>query len=147
MLFSYLPKYLLFQAEKLASFLRNPKIHPQTAAELAFVHQIYPREKIKKHLEIIHIIFNFGKENKIPQPLCLYGLCDAGYYSAMMGYFLTDHRDEKKRFRDEAMNFAKTAEKFEKLLPIEVVQPEIWKRAQEKLATPIVYLNHGKWDI
>ena len=50
-----------------------------------------------------------------------------------------------KGFKDEVMTFAKTAEKFEKLLPKEVTNSilgfEIWRIAQKRLDKPIVYMK------
>ena len=50
-----------------------------------------------------------------------------------------------KRFKDEVMTFAKTAEKFEKLLLKEVTNSnlgfETWKIAQKRLDKPIVYMK------
>jgi hypothetical protein len=64
----------------------------------------------------------------------------------MIGYGLSaDHRNYRRRFKDEAMTFAKTAEKFEKLLPKEVTNSnlgfEIWRMAQKRLDKPIVYMK------
>ena len=64
----------------------------------------------------------------------------------MIGYGLSaDHRNYRRRFKDGAMTFAKTAEKFEKLLPKEVADSslgfEIWRMAQKRLDKPIVYMK------
>ena len=85
-------------------------------------------------------MFNHGREKKA-QPLGLYGLVNAGYESSMIAYGLSaDHRNYRKRFKDEAMTFAKTAEKFEKLLPKEVTNSnlgfEVWRIAQKELEKP-----------
>ena len=74
------------------------------------------------------------------------GLVNAGYESSMIAYGLSaDHRNYRKRFKDEAMNFAQTAEKFEKLLPKEVTNSnlgfEIWRIAQKRLEKPLVYMK------
>ena len=74
------------------------------------------------------------------------GLVNAGYESSMIGYGLSaDHRNYRMRFKDEAMTFAKTAKKFEKLLPKEITNSnlgfEIWNIAQKELNKPIVYMK------
>jgi len=123
----------------------NPSKQYKNEWDFPFVHRVYPIEKCKKHLEIIHLLFNHGREKKA-QPLGLYGLVNAGYESSMIAYGLSaDHRNYRKRFKDEAMTFAQTAEKFEKLLPKEVTNSnlgfEIWRIAQKRLEKPLVYMK------
>ena len=107
-------------------------------ADLSLIHQNYSLEKCKKHLEIIHILFNHGQEKKF-QPVCLHGLLETGYHATVLGYLLTEHRGEKKKFQQEALSFIKTAEKFEKLLGKEIVQPEVWLDRKKRWSTPIMY--------
>ena len=49
-------------------------------------------------------------------------------------FHITEHKYQRKLFEKEALNFAKCAEKFEKVLGSEFVKPEVWKSRQNTLA-------------
>ena len=52
----------------------NPSKKPyKNEWDFPFIHRVYPIEKCKKHLEIIHLLFNHGKEKKAQ--LVLSGKC------------------------------------------------------------------------
>ena len=63
-------------------------------------------------------------------------LLQDGFEVAEGGYLYELHNKNKScsccsKFKEKAENFAKTAEKFHKLLGKEFVKPEIWKRRQD----------------
>ena len=63
-------------------------------------------------------------------------LLQDGFEVAEGGYLYELHNKNKScsccsQFKEKAENFAKTAEKFHKLLGKEFVKPEIWKRRQD----------------
>ena len=103
--------------------------------DIAKIKRIFPLEKCRKHLKIIHLLYKHGIEKKAQAP-CMYDLLESGYRSAMVGFLLSeipDDYDKKKQYRDEALKFAKAALKFEKILPKEFVDPAKLKRNIEKL--------------
>ena len=103
------------------------------------IKRFFSIEKCRNYLKIIHLLFNHGREKKAQAPW-LFKILARGYRCAMIGFLLTDdHRNYKKKYRDEALNFAKTALKFEKLLPKEIVDPERWKSIVEDLERPLCY--------
>ena len=100
--------------------------------DIANIKRIFPLEKCRKHLKIIHLLYKHGIEKKAQAP-CMYDLLESGYRSAMVGFLLTGDYSNKKQYRDEALKFAKTALKFEKILPKEFVDPAKLKNNLEKL--------------
>lgn len=94
--------------------------------DIANIKRIFPLEKCRKHLK------KHGIEKKAQAP-CMYDLLESGYRSAMVGFLLTCDYSNKKQYRDEALKFAKTALKFEKILPKEFVDPAKLKKNIEKL--------------
>ena len=113
--------------------------------DIAKIKQHYPLEKCRKHLELIHLLFNHGKEKKVGSAICLFELLQKGYRSAMMGFVLTgDHRNYKKQFKNDALNFAKAAIKFVKILPKECVDEASLKRIIEDLELPLCYPSYSK---
>ena len=113
--------------------------------DIAKIKQHYPLEKCRKHLELIHLLFNHGKEKKVGSAVCLFKLLERGYLAAMMGFVLTgDHRNYKKQFKNDALNFAKAAIKFVKILPKECVDEASLKRIIEDLELPLCYPGYSK---
>ena len=103
------------------------------------IKRIFSRKKCQRYLKIIHLLFNHGRQKKAQAPW-MFDLLVNGYRCAMIGFLLTDnHRNYRKKYRDEALNFAKTALKFEKLLPKEIVDPERLKSIVEDLERPLCY--------
>ena len=116
--------------------LRTMEPHPE---DLFNINRIYPLKKCRKHLEIVHLLFNHGREKKVDS-LCLSALVDIGFLSASLGLLLTsDHRSYKQSFRNEALQFCKIAVKFGRILPKQLMDEEKWKRRVERLEEPIVY--------
>ena len=76
--------------------------------DIANIKRIFPLEKCRKHLKIIHLLYKHGIEKKAQAP-CMYDLLESGYRSAMVGFLLTGDYSNKKQYRDEALKFAKTA--------------------------------------
>ena len=110
--------------------------------DIAKIKRIFPLEKCRKHLKIIHLLYKHGIEKKAGAP-CMYDLLESGYRSAMVGFLLSgDHRNYKKQYRNEALNFAKTALKFEKILTKEFVDPAKLKRTIEELEKPLIQVSY-----
>ena len=110
--------------------------------DIVKIRQIFPEKKCREHLKIIHRLFNHGRDKKAQAPL-LYDLLQSGYRSAMVGFLLSgDHRNYKKQYRNEALNFVKTALKFEKILPKEFVDPAKLKRIIEELEKPLIQVSY-----
>ena len=65
------------------------------------------------------------------QPICLYTLLANGYWVASMIFKITEHKYQKMFFEKEAINFAKSAVKFENILGSEFVRPEVWRNRQK----------------
>ena len=105
------------------------------------INRIYPRKKCRKHLEIIHLLYNHGREKKVDS-FYLAQLVEHGFNSAFLGLLLTsDHRSYKKSFRNEALQFCKLSVKFGKTFDKQV-DPERWKYRVElvkRLEEPICY--------
>ena len=72
-------------------------------------------QKAKDYIQCVKNLFNDGRELK-EQPIALYYLLKSGYFIAAMIFQLTEHKQQRKFFEKEAINFAKAAEKFEKIL-------------------------------
>ena len=89
-------------------------------------------QKAKDYIECAKNLYNYGKDKKV-QPICLYRLLQRGYCISAMIFQLTEHKYQKMFFEKEAINFAKAAQKFEKVLGNELVRPEVWKRRQSNL--------------
>ena len=118
--------------------LRTMEPHPE---DLFNINRIYPLKKCRKHLEIVHLLFNHGREKKVDS-FYLSELVEVGFTSAFLGYLLTsDHRTYKKSFRNEALQFCKIAVKFGKIMPKQLVDEEKWKSRVERLEEPICYPN------
>ena len=100
--------------------------------DISNIKRIFPPEKCRKPLKLIHLLYKHGIEKKAQAP-CMYGLLESGYRSAMVGFLLTGDYSNKKQYRDEALKFARTALKFEKTLPKEFVDPAKLKKNIEKL--------------
>ena len=113
--------------------------HPE---DLFSINRIYPLKKCRKHLEIIHLLFNHGREKKVDS-ITLSELVRVGFNSAFLGLLLTsDHRSYKKSFRNEALQFSKLYVKFVKILPKQLVDTEKLKNLMElveRLEEPICY--------
>jgi len=103
-----------------------------TDTSLIQEHKEYYKEnsqKCKDYIKTVHRLFKLGREIDAP-PIYLYILVRNGYWAAAEIYNYTQHRQQRKYFADEAVNFAKTAEKFSSVLGKEVVEPEKWKKRQ-----------------
>ena len=87
-------------------------------------------KKARPYIENVKNLFNYGKEKKV-QPICLYTLLQNGYFVASLIYQLTEHKYQKMFFEKEAINFAKSAMKFENILGSEFVRPEVWRNRQK----------------
>ena len=110
--------------------------------DIVKIRRIFPEKKCRKHLKIVHQLFNHGRDKKAQAHL-LYNLLESGYRSAMVGFLLSgDHRNYKKQYRNEALNFAKTALKFEKILTKEFVDPAKLKRTIEELEKPLIQVSY-----
>jgi len=91
-------------------------------------------ENPKRQVELYKELYVKGKAKKV-QTICLYEILDAGFDAASQGYI----NKETDYFKTEAENFAKAAEKFEKLLGSQVVtqgRPDQWTQK---------YQNFEKW--
>ena len=87
-------------------------------------------KKARQYFEIVKDLYNYGKEKKV-QPICLYQLLVNGYWVASIIFQLTEHKYQKIIFEKEAINFAKSAVKFESVLGREFVRPEVWRNRQK----------------
>ena len=87
-------------------------------------------KKARQYIAIIKDLFNYGKEKKV-QPICLYTLLQNGYWVASMIFQITEHKYQKMFFEKEAINFAKSAVKFENILGSEFVRPEVWRNRKK----------------
>ena len=118
---------------------KNSRTMEPNPDDLFNINRIYPLKKCRKHLEIVHLLFNHGREKKVDS-FYLSELIEVGFTSAFLGFLLTsDHRTYKKSFRNEALQFCKIAVKFGKILPKQLMDEEKWKRRVERLEEPIVY--------
>lgn len=76
---------------------------------------------------------NQNRTKKAP-PIELYRLVENGYMQSAIIFHITEHKYQRKFFEKEALNFAKCAEKFERILGSDFVKPEVWKSRQNTLA-------------
>ena len=103
-------------------------------------------QKAKEYIECTKNLFNYGKDKKV-QPICLYRLLQRGYHTSALIFQLTEHKYQKMFFEKEAINFAKTAQKFEKLLGSELVRPEVWKQRQNNLIPGISTMSYQNFQM
>lgn len=100
---------------------------PQSAEDFRTIQQKITFEKCRRHIQIIRLLYNHGKEKK-SQPLCLFTLLKNGYNTALIGSLLSwDHRNRQTQFKKDGVEFAQTAAKFGKILPKEVEDTAKWK--------------------
>ena len=78
--------------------------------------QYYSLENCRKEVMCWKQLYKVGKDQKV-QPLGLFRMLDQGFYAATTGYQLYKATDLKI----DAMNFAKTADKFGKILGNDIV--------------------------
>ena len=94
----------------------------------------YSLEKCKTEVSLYKKMYKLGKTQKI-QPFFLYRLLDRAFETASLGYQLYKDADLKM----DAVNFAKTSEKFGKYFGNAFVtrgKPNYWKE---------IYQNYEKW--
>ena len=84
-------------------------------------------EKCKEYIALVHRLFKLGKKVDAP-PIYLYTLVRNGYWAASTIFNYTQHKRQRMFFHTEAVNFAKTAQKFSSALGKEVVEPEKWQQ-------------------
>ena len=59
--------------------------------DTAKIKQHYPLEKCRKHLELIHLLFNHGKEKKVGSAVCLFKLLGGFQLTDLIIIELKDH--------------------------------------------------------
>lgn len=87
----------------------------------------------RRDLACLKQLYKLGKEKK-SHPECLFKILELGYHAASFGYFLSRNSKQQElseAFEIEAVNFAKTAEKFGKILGKEYVEPEMWRKIHQ----------------
>ena len=115
--------------------------------------QIYPPELCRKELNCYKELYKLGKQRN-DHLECLYDILKQGFYAAELeyqfriayfeyqfriAYFMKTNENQElieqelieAEFKEECLNFAKTAEKYGKLLGNETVKPEVWKMRYE----------------
>merc|ERR1711874_589364 len=103
----------------------------------------YPPEKCRRQIDCYKKLYKFGKEKKVHH-FCLYQILIDGFKSARNEYLICEELKKHEfleEFKKEAVNFAKKAEGFGKLLGEEFVKPEIWKKQHQNFEKYIMELR------
>ena len=128
---------------KFAENISKRKWGPECAEEFRTIQQKFPFEKCRRHVQIIRLLYNHGREKKA-QTLCLFTLLKNGYNTTMVGALLCwDHRNRQTQFKKDGVEFAQAAAKYGKILPKEVEDPSKWKGLEQfRRSIPICYPSY-----
>ena len=96
------------------------------AANLLEATQSYSLESCKKEIMCYKKLYKVGKEQNI-QPYFLFKMLDEGFKAATLGYII--YKDNYLKI--DAMNFAKAAEKFGKILGYEIIKGGNYKQTYQ----------------
>ena len=101
----------------------------------------YSASKCRSEVNLYKKMYKFGKEANIPD--LSFEIMKNGYSAAVMGYIIDKNGKSKETFKEDCKNFAKTAEKFNKIFGDVSVPLDLWKRRQnlEK------YLTEGNFTL
>jgi len=91
-----------------------------------------------KEIARLKQLYTLGKKKKC-HPEYLFKMVEHGYHQASIGYVLSPNAKQRETFEKEAVNFAKAAEKFGKILGKEYVEPELWKKFHQNFRTMVNY--------
>lgn len=103
--------------------------------------QHYPLEICRREVACYKQIYKIAKDKNV-QPISLFKLAEKAFGAATLGYQLYKTADLK----NDAENFAKTAEKFGKILGKDLVmkgKPDYWKQKYEKFELCLLHQPYG----
>ena len=107
-----------------------------TGHPLSKIFELFTPQKCREEVECYKkLLYKFGKEKRC-SPVDLYDCAVQGFYTASSQAQLIQMRhvtDQKlfKEFKNDSENFAKTAEKFSKIMGNDFVESEKWRKCHQ----------------
>jgi len=95
-------------------------------------------DNFTKQIAFLKQLYTLGKKKKC-HPEYLFKMVEWGYHQATFGYILSPDTKQRETFEKEAVNFAKAAEKFGKILGKEYVEPEFWRKFHQNFRAMLNY--------